>query len=241
MAENPCRQDKGAEIKISLLVQNNHLSYWLDLSGAEQEINTIKINPDHFSFPKGISIESITPSFLTVKMDEKIKKGLPINVVFSGKPATGFVIADVVTDPEEVILSGPGSVVKTLRHVETKPMDVTDAQESIRKEVLLDLPEDTTLVFPDNRILASIFIEENIIEKKINEIPVIGKDAQWPYSITPPIISLEMRGHENDLERLAKKDDRDLAVFVDLKGLKTGGVRTSCNHIAAGKCHVVKC
>jgi len=213
---------RGPKSKINLLVQNNNLSYSVDLSEAKQPINTIKINPDHFSFPGEISIESINPSFLTVKMDEEVKKGLAIKVAFSGKPAKGFVIADVVTDPGEVILSGPQSVVKALQSVETKPIDVTDAQKSIRKEVLLDLPENTSLIFPDKHILVSIFIEENIVERKINEIMVMGKDAQWPYRIIPPTISLEMKGHELDLERFAQKGDDDLAVFVDLKGLTPG-------------------
>jgi YbbR domain-containing protein len=212
----------GSKSKIGPIVENNNFTYLLDLSGAKEKVNTIEIDQGHFPFPKGISIESVTPSFLTLRMDNEIKKSLPVKIIFSGKPVAGFFIADAVADPDEIILMGPESVLESLQQVKTKPMDVTDAQEAIQKEVMLDLPENVAVLFPEKGITASIFIEENIVIREMNDLPVQGKDTQWPYSITPSTISLKVKGHEKDLEKLSSKIDGSLEVFVDLKELKPG-------------------
>ena len=214
---------KGSKSKVNSVAGNHHLTYMLDLSGVKQRVNIINVENDRFSLPKGITITEIMPSFITLKVEEEINKNLPVDLMYSGKPAAGYFIADAVVTPSEIILQGPKSVMESLYQVKTKPVDVTDAQETIKMETMLDLPENVRPAFPEKHMISAIFIEESVVVKKISDIPVEGKDAMWEYSITPATLSLELKGHEKDLEKLSGKgDEGGVRAFVDLKKLNPG-------------------
>lgn len=55
-------------------------------------------------------------------------------MAFSGKPATGYIIADAVTDPAEAILRGPESILSSITVIKTKPIDVAGARDPIKRK-----------------------------------------------------------------------------------------------------------
>ena len=213
---------RGPKSQVASVAENNHLIYMLDLSEAKQRVNTINIQKDDFSFPKGVTVEEIAPSFVTIKMEEEIKKSFPVELTVSGKPAPGYVIADAVVAPSEIILQGPKSVLESMEQVKTKPVDVTAAQETLKIETTLDLPENVKLVFPEKRMASSVFIEESVITTTIRNVPVEGRNTPLAYSITPSMVNLDLKGHKKDLEKLSTENTDALSVFVDLKGLDPG-------------------
>ncbi len=211
---------RGVQSRINSALEQNNIVCSLDLSGIQDGINTVPIDRNCFSFPRGISIVETNPSSLILKADKEIKKSIPIEVAFSGKPATGYIIADAVTDPAEAILRGPESILSSITVIKTKPIDVAGARDPIKKEVTLDLPENVEVMFPTDRISSAIYIEDNIIVKKIKDVKVKGKGAGYAFNITPPIIHLKIKGPENMIEKLSTTED--VEVFLDLKDLKPG-------------------
>ncbi|MFC1830174.1 CdaR family protein, partial [Thermodesulfobacteriota bacterium] len=78
------------------------LSYPLDLSNTNIGLNTINIETNRISLPGDVSIIKIEPSFLTIKIENEIKKEVPVIVSHSGKPASGFFISDTVANPSSI-------------------------------------------------------------------------------------------------------------------------------------------
>ena len=66
----------------------------------------------------------------------------------------------------------------------------------------------------------SKFIEEQIVEREFKSITVEGKDSTYTFSITPPAIDIRVKGPVNILEKLYQ--EKELEVYIDLKGLKPG-------------------
>ena len=193
--------------------------YLLDLSDIDEGVNNIPIRKDGIKLPGGISIIDITPSFLTVKVEKEIKKGFPVIVSFSGKPASGF-FAYAVTNPSSVILKGPENILGPIEKIFTKPIDVNGLSESFKKEIALDLPEYVDIISFSGVILAEVFIEDQIVAREFKNIPVKGKDSTYTFSIAPPAIDIEVKGPLNILEKLYQENG--LEVCIDLKGLKPG-------------------
>lgn len=196
------------------------IRYVLDLSGVKVGINSIPIKKDRITLPEGVLIVSINPTFLTVRIANKVKKKLPVIISFSGKPAAGFIVAGATAKPLSVILQGPENILGPMDKVLTKPIDIQGLAESFKKEVVLNLAEDLEIISPSGIILAEVSIEENIITKKFNHIQVEGKNSSFMYSIMPPTINIEVKGPVNIIEKLHK--DKGIEVYVDLKGLKHG-------------------
>ncbi len=217
---------KGIEVRVhapkSTISSLSHVKirYVLDLSGVDVGVSSIPINRDYIQLPKGVSIDRITPTFLTVKVEKEVTKELPVKIAYTGKPATGFSASGAVAKPLSVTLRGPESILVPMTEVLTKPIDIKGLSEPFKKEIALNLPENIEIVSPSGIVLAEIFIEETIVTRTFNDIMVEGKDTPYNYSITPAAIHIEVEGPVNVLETLQAK--KGIKVYVDLKGLKPG-------------------
>ena len=194
--------------------------YVLDLSEVDVGVKSIPINPDRIHLPRTISIIKINPTFLTVRIANEIKKELPVKIFFSGKPATGFLVAYALAKPLSVILRGPENILGPMEEVLTKPINIKGLSESFKKEIALDIVEDLEIIAPSEIILAEVFIEERIVTRKFYDIKVEGKDSPYVYGITPAAINIEVKGPVNIIEKL--HTEKGIKVYVDLEGLKPG-------------------
>jgi len=196
------------------------IQYTIDLSGINIGANVIPIRQDQIPLPKGISILKINPDSITAKVENEIKKKLPVNISLIGKPAKGFMVVGVKANPMSVILRGSEDTLSQMDKISTKPINIKGLSGSFKKEVALDLVENLKLVDSSKIILANVFIEEQLTTKTFDNIPVQGDGSLYIYRITPPVITIKVKGPVNMIEKLYGSNG--VQVYVDLKGLKPG-------------------
>ncbi|MBN1931174.1 MAG: hypothetical protein JW786_06145 [Desulfobacterales bacterium] len=219
-------QVNGIELRVSgskKLIEtlpDLNLRYLLDVSKVNIGANPISIDLSRIPLPKGISPISLHPSFLTVRVENEIKKELPVAISFSGNPVEGFFVASAVSQPSSVILRGPKPMLDSIEKIFTKPINLRGLSESFKIEIPLDLAENLYIISSSTIILAEISIEEEIIKKKFENIPVVCEDTSYNCLITPPTINIEVKGPTNILKKLQIKND--IKVYLDLKNLKPG-------------------
>jgi YbbR domain-containing protein len=194
--------------------------YLLDLSGASAGVKTIYFDRNRIALPKGVAIITINPELLTVRIENEIKKKLPVIISLSGKPVSGFIVAGAVAKPLSAVLRGPQNILGPMEEVLTKPLDIKGRSESFKKEIALDLAEDLEVISASKVVFAEILIEEKIASKIYHNIPVEGRDTQYRFSVSPPGVNIEVKGPVNVLEKLYT--EKGIKVYVDLKGLKPG-------------------
>lgn len=196
------------------------IHYLIDLSGVNIGVNVIPIHQAQIPLPDKISILKINPDSIIVKVENEIKKKLPVNISLTGKPAKGFVVAGAKADPMSVILRGSQDTLGRMEKVSTKPINIKGYSGSFKKEVALDLSENIKLVDSSKIILANVFIKEQLVTETFDNIPVQGDGGLYVYRITPPAITIKVKGPVNMMEDL--NGSNGVRVYVDLKGLKPG-------------------
>ena len=196
------------------------LRYKLDLPDTKIGVKAIPVEQDRIPLPREISIIEVTPSFLTVRIEKEINKQLPVIISFSGKPASGFFVSDAFAKPPSVIIRGSEFVLGPIDKALTKSIDVAGLSESFKKEIALDLPEGLEIIAPSGTILGEIVLKEKIVTRKFHDIRVEGKNTPYAFSITPPVIAIEVKGPVNTLEKL--HTEKGINVLVNLKDLKPG-------------------
>ncbi|MGB2690395.1 MAG: CdaR family protein [Desulfobacterales bacterium] len=196
------------------------IQYTIDLSGVNIGVNFIPIHQAKIPLPNGISILKINPDSITVKVENEIKKKLPVNISLTGKPAKGFMVVGSKAKPMSVILRGSEDTLSQMDKVSTQPINIKGLSGSFKKEVALDLVENLKLVDSSKIILANVFIEEQLTTKTFDNIPVQGDGSLYIYRITPPVITIKVKGPVNMIEKLYGSNG--VQVYVDLKGLKPG-------------------
>ncbi len=217
---------KGIEVRVrgpksairSLSLQK--IQYTIDLSEADIGVNTIPIHQDRIPLLSGISILKINPDFITVKLENEIQKKLPVKISLTGKPAKGFMVVGAETKPMTVILRGAENTLGPMDKISTKPIDIHGLSGSFKKEVTLDLSGNLKPVGSSKIILANVFISEQMITKAFDNIPVRGDGSLYVNRITPPVITIIVKGPVNMIERL--NGDKGIQAYVDLKSLKPG-------------------
>ena len=196
------------------------IQYTIDLSGVNIGVNFIPIHQAKIPLPNGVSILKINPDSITVKVENEIKKKLPVNISLTGKPAKGFMVVGSKAKPMSVILRGSEDTLSQMDKVSTQPINIKGLSGSFKKEVALDLVENLKLVDSSKIILANVFIEEQLTTKTFDNIPVQGDGSLYIYRITPPVITIKVKGPVNMIEKLYGSNG--VQVYVDLKGLKPG-------------------
>ncbi|MFC1876203.1 YbbR-like domain-containing protein [Thermodesulfobacteriota bacterium] len=196
------------------------LQYLLDLAGMQTGNHTVPIQVARLNLPQGLSIVSIQPPSIQVHLESEARKDVAVIVFFKGNPATGYFVAKTTAVPGRVLLRGPKQALDTRENISTHPIDVSGASESFKKEITLNLSEDIEVVTPKTPIMAEITILEEILTKSLPNIAVQGNDSQHAYEITPPVITIDVKGPAKLLESLSSTTG--FRVYVDIKGLDPG-------------------
>lgn len=196
------------------------IQYTIDLSQADIGVNTIPIHQDRIPLPRGISILKINPDLIAVKVENEIQKKLPVEISLTGKPAKGYIVVGAEAKPMTIILRGAEDTLGPMDKISTKPIDLKGLSGSFKKEVTLDFLENLKPVDSSKMVLACISIKEQIITKTFDNIPVKGSGGFFEYRITPPVITIKVKGPVNMIEKL--NGDKGIQVYVDLKELNPG-------------------
>lgn len=111
----------------------------LDLRGAQVGQRLFQLTPDRVRLPFGVEVVQLTPSTVALMFENSASKQVPIVPAVTGRPAPGFVVGRMTSDPERVEIVGPESAVKRATVALSEPVSVADARRDVRAVVTVGL------------------------------------------------------------------------------------------------------
>ena len=178
----------------------------LDLSGQ-------MLDP---KLPRSLKVVRFEPQSFTVRADRRTMKRLPVKAGLAGSPALGYTVGESTVTPELVEVTGPVQLLQDLKQVATEPIDLRGAEETIRRNVLLERI-DPALTFVPDVVQVRVTIEESLAAREFSKVPIVVPPGVT--QITPPTVELTVRGPQRLLHNLTLPPD---AVQVDVNGLQPG-------------------
>jgi YbbR domain-containing protein len=91
---------------------------------AEAGSVDLPISFDQVLRPVGISVLSVEPGSLRLRLDRELSRELPVSPRLIGEPAGGVVPLHPVSRPSQVLVAGPLSIVTGLAEVSTSPINL---------------------------------------------------------------------------------------------------------------------
>ncbi|MCF6247782.1 MAG: YbbR-like domain-containing protein [Desulfobacula sp.] len=168
----------------------------------------------------GIRLLSIKPSFLSVQLEKKVSKTLKVTVPYIGKPAKGYLALEAATEPANVELTGAAPLIQSITDLKTKPIDISNVSETFKKRIPLDLDDPSIVPTSNSLIIVTVPIQQQLMSKTIDSIPIQVWNTTSIVTIEPPEISVRIKG---PFEIASNKDILNkIYSFIDLKGLKPG-------------------
>ena len=132
----------------------------IPLSKEEEGEQEIAISREHLGLPGELEVVRITPPSLSVTLEQKERKRVPILPTLAGDPAPGFRVGKVRKQPSTVVVEGARSEVEALEGVPTRPVDISGTRESLQQEVpLADTGKKTVMLAEDVVVKVQVSIE----------------------------------------------------------------------------------
>jgi len=179
----------------------------------------IPVIKERLATPPGIEIIHVKPAYITVELERKEIRSLPVTVVLTGEPAMGYEVAHTKSEPITVVLTGPESLFRKITSIQTKPVDITGADADLKKMGSLDID---ALGFSTAASLVTVMvaIQEKITTHTYGAIPVTTRNSPPSVQISPPEMQIILKGPVNRFKD--KGVDGDFQVYIDLKDLPAG-------------------
>lgn len=211
----------GTESKLNLVKQ---VICPIDISGIiEDTILKIKV--------KALDINDLEMTGLQIEPDELevsiyVTQEYPEKIVMIkpkiiGKPAPGYYISQILIAPEEIKIYGNYSKINDLDFLETIPIDVNGITKTLSVKVPAVLGEGIYMYEEEPDLVeVNIQVKENIVQKTLENIPVVIEDASPFISISfePRVANIIIKGKSVTLDEIDRKSIKVYVKFSeDLK------------------------
>jgi YbbR domain-containing protein len=207
--------------RILKALTDSQVYYGIDLSEAKPGPLFINLSPEMVKAPRRVSVLEIDPVSISLTIDTRIEKSVPVVPDLNKDPAPGYIISRVVATPSTVRLTGPMRVLEKISAVRTTPVDVGELTETIKKKVALNLNHNSYVqAIGEHLVEVEIAVEQKIVEKWLDIAVQATGGNYYQYVITPDRVEILLRGPMNTLKNLAQ--DNGIQACVNLDGLGPG-------------------
>jgi YbbR domain-containing protein len=141
-------------------IEPGEVSAEIDLAGAAEGERIVHLTEASIRAPFGVKVVKISPSMLTLSFERTAERILPVRPRLIGRPAPGFEVADVTSQPAEVLVSGPRSRVQEIESAFTEPVSIDGADTTLVQSLAVGLEDPLLRLQGTSRVRVTARIRE---------------------------------------------------------------------------------
>lgn len=185
--------------------------------GSKLKIRVDKDNIRNWSDSLSIMIHD---PYITLFIDEKASRIVPIKELLQGTPAEGLFLKKIIVKPRRVKITGLKTDLMKIREISTEPIDINGIGQNKSYEVNLippvgylksSLSHETTTV--------TLNVEERHENKRYSSIRIEVVGSNHTYKVRPKYASIVIQAATSVLKFVKR---RDLKAFVEVRDLGPG-------------------
>lgn len=162
---------------------------------------------------------TVHDAYITVYVDEKLTRTVPIKEHLQGIPAEGYIIEKTTVEPKKVVVTGLKTEISRVQHILTEPVDLKGIQKSKSFEVNLLTKELQPVELSLEQVSVSIQVGEKKINKRFGSIPIELEGQQFRTHLRPSYVSIVVQGTPGVLSFIKRSD---LRAFLDIREIGPG-------------------
>lgn len=168
---------------------------------------------------------SVLPAKIPTRIEVQ-SRGKVVSVIanVTGMPADGYTTQQKDALPRNITVEGPPETLQGLLFVNTEPVDISGASQSVSEKVgLADLPAGVTIVDPPNGLVeVRVAIQDSTsTSQTVSDLPVnaINVRSGLEVTIEPTSVNVVVQGPVTVIQSMTEKD---INVIVDVRDLGPG-------------------
>ncbi len=184
-----------------------------------------RLRPEMVRIPSGLSVEVlqvVSPDTVIITLERRLERKVPVISALNVQLEPGYtIVGGIQLKPPRVTVSGPSSVVDTLKALRTQPLFFHNVSSDLKGQVQVEIPENRHLTVSPRSVSYFVNVQQ-LGEKTIHDIPVtiIHAPPRRKLRPIPSTISVTIEGGIDLLNSIQAKD---IHVFIDYRQkTKTG-------------------
>ncbi len=149
----------------------------------------ITLQKTEFQLPLGIEIENILPKKLSVRLEKKASKIIPVKPIFSGQLPASLNLEHWSIQPREIEIYGPRSLVVPMKEAHTRTIELDTLMIGEELMVELNLPDERVSVITGKEVMFKPVLRTNKPNLVLSKVPVRINGA--PGKVIPGTVSLK--------------------------------------------------
>jgi diadenylate cyclase len=109
-----------------LIRQLNPYQVDVQVELAQNQPGTVNVNlgPENVLMPDGLEVVSIEPNVIRVELEREVSQHLPVIPHLTGKPAEESIAEEPEVFPNQVLVTGPESLLAKVQSLSTRPISL---------------------------------------------------------------------------------------------------------------------
>lgn len=193
----------------------------LDLHSARAGQRLFPLTPEQVRAPFGVEIVQVTPSAIAIAFEPSATRTVPVALSVDSRPAPGYIVGSMTSDPASVEIVGPESAVKRVTEALAEPVPIAGARERVRQTVTLGVLDPSLRLKSARSAVVTIDIRPAPLERTLHNRPIHLRNlgANLVAQAEPAAVNVTLRGSRDALVPL---ESDDVVAFVDVAGLGAG-------------------
>jgi YbbR domain-containing protein len=130
----------------------------LDVRQARTGTRMFHLTGTEVRAPFGVEVVQVAPTSLSLLFELSSAKSVPVEPEVEGRPADGFVVGKVTSDPARVEIAGPASALKGLTKAVTEAVSVAGATSTVTELVTVGVADPTVRLRSAKTVRVSVTI-----------------------------------------------------------------------------------
>lgn len=187
-----------------LLEKNEVFEYTLNTNEIKDKIST-QLNPD-------IKLQDITPAVIEFKFARSVNRKIAIRPTVAYTLKRQYILNKIIATPDSISVSGPSTIMDTLRYIPTIPVKLKDLEKSVIKEV--ELADINGCTYDKIQIKLDLQVEQFTEAQKTFEIKMINVPDSLYVRLFPDNVSTT---YDVGLSNYDKITNQDFTFYIDYK------------------------
>jgi YbbR domain-containing protein len=177
----------GTTRSIDRLIQTGIAPVELDLRDGTSE--SVAFERSLLSVPPDVELKFVDPPSINLEWQDIVERTIPIQASRAGQPAKGYEVKGVIeSDPKEIGVKGPASLVEVLQFARLAAFDVTGLTEGVyRRRLAMDEPPTRVRYLGPKSATVTVVVARRQTEVKFDRRSVEVVGIPHAHAIPPQV------------------------------------------------------
>ena len=193
----------------------------IDLRSARPGRRLFHITSTQVKVPYGLDVVQVAPATLPIAFENSAIRVVQVRPSVEGRPAPGYEVGAITTDPATVEVVGPETALRGLDEAMTEPVSVANATRPVREVVTVGVADPSVRLRTPQTAVVTVQIVSGAATRTLAAVPVEARNLDNGLRVrtTPSNVSITVRGTDEALKTMTAAA---LTASVDLAGVPVG-------------------